>query len=75
MAAILFLLPMMLKTSLIFLVFCAGLALVDGRLLKVLFTRNVSRGSVNGLILLVVFIRFLCKPVLLEIFGINLADI
>lgn len=54
------------KSSLVVLVFFAGLALMDERLLRVLPTRYLSRENVSGFILPKVFLFFFCKLVLSE---------
>lgn len=64
-----------LEMSLIVLIFFAGFALVDERLLRILLTKYINRRIVSRFILLQVFFLFLCKPVLLGTLGINLPGI
>lgn len=69
----LFLFFMALKTFLVVWVFFARLALVDQRLLRLFFTRYVSKKNVSGLILSKIL--FFYKSILLETLNINFADI
>ena len=66
-----FLAPLMLRTSLVILVFLTNLALVGGKLL-VFATRYVSKRSVSRLSLSKVFVFLFYRSVLLEILQINL---
>lgn len=58
MVVTMFLSTMILKISLMVLVFFAGLVLMGRRLLRVLLTRCISKRSVNGLILPKIFLLF-----------------
>lgn len=63
------------RTFLAVLSLFASLALMDGRLLEVLFTKYINRGSVSGFILSGVILLLFCRPVPLETLYINFVDI
>lgn len=73
--ATLFLSPTTSIAFLIGLVFFAGLALVNRKLLGLLPTRYVNRKSVSRFILPNIFILFFYRSISLETLDINLADI
>lgn len=71
MATILSLSPIIPRAFLLVLVYFAGLAMVEKRLIGLLSTRYVNKESVSGFILPKVLILFLCRFVPLEILDIN----
>ena len=62
------------KTSLVTLVFLASFALVGQKLLEILAIGYVNGKSINGLIPFWVFFLFFCRPIPVEILGVNLAS-
>lgn len=63
------------KTSLVILILFVSLALVAGRLLRMFFTRYVSKRNINKLILFRVFLLLFCRLIPLKILCIDLAGI
>lgn len=74
MATILFLFFIALRAVLVILIFFDSLTLVDRKLLGLLCTEYISKGSISGLIFLKVFILFFCRSISLETLDINFAD-